>query len=884
MWNSLVTFACVLELTIDVPAAAHMPDVTLSFRFARSHTDGVFIVDVKDFPPLPLTTPLPPMHSRVSSLQSYQSSGLRSSTPKVPPGFEHAHAHPPPQILESPTYPAQTVALRGTSTSFVPVTPAVPILPIGPRTGTPKPKIPEVLQEESKGEKSEERQPTQASKPKTEASVISLGSPKQRPTRQKPKVEKLNLVKSEEEVKNEEVPLTFNTGDNKGKKAATVKPGKIELPPFAAATQTPSVTTGGLEKSAAPVLDSAVVGTPGTTSQPVTPGMTTPSEPFKASTRPKVLRVLTTGPVKAAEQTPPSAATEKSSIIPPSAAKRGSRRPSLSSAQQSRPSTPAMSERPSHDASRAGSPPPSIIGSAPERTKSKAQQKKERKEKARTTEVSEAASSTSTTVIEEVAPVIARQKKQKKQRVESSAFASADETGSPKPNTDLTPTVVPEKPATSINCAKLDPKGAVIPAPSSRKRGKAASSQVQPPSTPPTESPKEEESAAEPAEPKPAYSVRDLLNEATKAAGPNADPAATHTALQKLLQEHVAAMPKIISSLLQSGDLAKDHPWLNPPSFNSAAYKLPSDARRGQEYLDGNAYSANDAFGYIYLPTKEKQALKDGNAVSVADAGERKDDLLKRCLVTPNGWVLRHLSADESEKVLELEERRQMYVEEFGEVGTMAGLGVLESDDFTNLGGGMERLAKQGERHNVVWILGDDGQIEDDDEFDQFDDEDGEVDGEIGVSDEEGEEEDFEDDENIDDEGFEADDHLDMPGAWEHPARLQPASRVSSGGRINSLPGLGPHSRTNALRLPTRGPSMPDHPSPPTIRAPTVATPSTANANASTTASTSTPSSNANLRLFASDALQKRVHESQRALEAARKDMEKVEKLGYEES
>ncbi|EXJ53934.1 hypothetical protein A1O7_09271 [Cladophialophora yegresii CBS 114405] len=829
------------------------------------------VLDVKDFPPLPITTPLPPIHSRVSSLQSYQSSGLRSSTPKIPPGFEQAHAHPPPpQRPDSPTQPARTVALRSTSTSSTPVTPAVPVLPIGPRTSTPQPKVSEVSEEESKQSKRDEKPVPQAIKLKAQVNEISLGSPKQKQTRQK--------VKAETEKKEDTAAeaATDRSVDKKAKKAPAVKPEKIELPPVALSSASTSLPT---YKSAAetPLLESSVVATPATMSRPGTPGTTTASEPSKTSARPRVLRVTTGVTPKVAEQTPASATTERSSILPPSAARKGSRRPSLSSAQQSRPSTPAMSERPSHDASRASSPPPSIIGSAPERTKTKAQLKKERKEKSRkTTEVGETPSVASTPVVEEVAPVVARQKKQKRQRLGSGAIASADEIASPKKPTGAKLADTTDRQA--ANAGDPDSKrelGQIPTAASPSKRAGTTHSQPSEPSTPAPER-AQEDPPLKPEDSKPAYSVRDLLHDAAEAAGPNASPTATHAALQKLLQEHVSSMPKIISSLLQSGDLSKDHPWLNPPSFNSAAYKLPPDSRRGQEYLDGNAYSANDAFGYIYLPMKEKQALKDGNAVSVADAGDRKDDLLKRCLVTPNGWVLRHLSADESEKVLELEERRQTYVEEFGDVGTMSGLGVLEMDDFTNLGGGMEKLARHGERHGVVWIVGEDGQMEDDDdEFEPFDHEDGGVDGAIGVTDEDGEDDGFEDD--IDERVFDTDEHLEMPGAWEHPPRnARPPSRVASGGRINSLPGLGPHSRTNALRLPPRGPIAPECPSQPLD--------SETNAPAPVTTGPATTASGAihdttNLRLLENEALQKRVQESQKALEAARKEMEKLEKM-----
>ena len=761
------------------------------------------------------------------------------------------------------------MAQRNAPTGSVlqPALPTLPSLPAGPRSSTPKLKAPELLKEEMLNNQVEQQ------RLKNEASEISLGSPKQKATRQKSMGEMSDVTKDGIVTgKKDDLPTSTKSGDTKAKKLTTNKPPKIQVPSAAssASIPPPSIATNEFPQDilATPGVTSALVGTPGSISHPATPGTSTPSEPSNVSARHRVMRITTDATSKVIEQTPASVTTERSSVFPLSTTKRGSRRPSLSSVQQSRPSTPGMSERPSHDASRASSPPPSTVGSAPERGKSKNQQKKDRKAR-KTTEVSEALSAASTPVTEEVAPVVARQTKKKKSRVESTTIASVDETASPKEATNAVPAhIVPEPTTTSTSAApKLEQKETITPAPASKTKGKTAT-QVQKPSTPVPEIPREE-SPQMAEEVKPAYSVLDLFNETGKAAGPNADAATTHTALQKLLHDHVSSMPKIIASLLASGDLSKDHPWLNPPSFNSAAYKLAPDSRHGQEYLDGNAYSANDAFGYIYLPMKEKQALKDGNAVSVADAGERKDDLLKRCLVTPNGWVLRHLSADESEKVLELEERRQMYVEDFGEIGTMTGLGALEPDDYINATGGMPRLATQGERHGVVWIVGEDGQIDDDELSDPFDHGDAEVDGAIGVSDEEAEG--LYDEGSIDDPG--------MPRAWESstPNRYL-APTIGPGGRPNSLPGLGPHSKTTTQPLPLTSPNLvPDQP--PSVNrattrpnipaAPATAPPATSNAQ----------SDKVNPRLLENDALQKRIQETQKALDAARKDMERLDKM-----
>ena len=75
----------------------------------------------------------------------------------------------------------------------------------------------------------------------------------------------------------------------------------------------------------------------------------------------------------------------------------------------------------SEGVSRASSPPPSIVGSAPERTKTKNQLKKERKEKSKSSQSQKLVEpaqipevATAPPVTEPVAPIVARQKKQKK--------------------------------------------------------------------------------------------------------------------------------------------------------------------------------------------------------------------------------------------------------------------------------------------------------------------------------------------------------------------------------------------------------------------------------------------------------------------------------------
>jgi len=148
------------------------------------------------------------------------------------------------------------------------------------------------------------------------------------------------------------------------------------------------------------------------------------------STQPRTLKVV---PTSHAEITPKVGSASPSVPETPSVMNKPlSRRPSLNSIHA--PGTP-MSEKISENASvtstsmsRANSPPPSKVGTAPIRHISKSQQKKERQARAKQAEdatKSEAAPSKSIAEESEIAPIIGRKKKTKK----------------PKNNTDTTPAV-----------------------------------------------------------------------------------------------------------------------------------------------------------------------------------------------------------------------------------------------------------------------------------------------------------------------------------------------------------------------------------------------------------------------------------------------------------
>ena len=537
-------------------------------------------------------------------------------------------------------------------------------------------------------------------KGKGKASEVSLGSPRPRATRQvSQQVKSEGLVRDKEATEAAKV-VPVKTSESKTKEVQKAsKPEKVELPAaVTTAVAKAAEHTSTSEKVATPtVADRSIVATPPLMSpRPATPTTTASEVSRSSAARPRTLRVTTATTAKQTDTAPPSATTERSVPLPFPRADHVSRQGSISSAQRmdslsqshSRPSTPAMSERlQSEVASRASSPPPSIVGSAPERTKSKAQAKKERKEKSKASKPSEltveSSSANPTPPAEEVGPIVARQKKQKRK---------------------------------SDKSQHIDDEPAQKPVQTKRQvEDKPPSKTPSLPSTPNPPTPQEPE--PEPVDDdRPPYTLRDLFTDASRL------PSDTTNPIQQLLHEHVSSAPKILSSLIASGDLTRDHPFLNPVPFNSSAYRLPGDSRKGQDYLDAHGYTPTSAFGYVYLPSKERKALERGSAVGVAGAlpsepansrnskgsnsATHKEDLLRKCLITPNGIVYRHLSAEESDKVLELEERRSRYVEELGEdVGGMHGLeNPLEVDDFINLTGGIEELGRRGEAHGVVWV------------------------------------------------------------------------------------------------------------------------------------------------------------------------------------
>lgn len=187
----------------------------------------------------------------------------------------------------------------------------------------------------------------------------------------------------------------------------------------AVATSFGQIKSKEATSSAAPVESRPV--TPATPAAPAVPASHASGSSIARQTQSRTLRVVST-PIAETPPRLPSASPSSVNMPPPSAAKREpSRRGSFASVQL--PGTP-MSERISDNASytsasisRANTPPPIKIGSAPVRQVSKSQQKKERQARAKLVEGASKAQDAPVPAIAEQpeqAPIIGRKKKAKK--------------------------------------------------------------------------------------------------------------------------------------------------------------------------------------------------------------------------------------------------------------------------------------------------------------------------------------------------------------------------------------------------------------------------------------------------------------------------------------
>jgi CCR4-NOT transcription complex subunit 4 len=600
-----------------------------------------------------------------------------------------------------------------------PVTPVVPIFPIDPRVPTPKAKpkdepIVEMKAVKEDAEKSDDSEPEgspMTSSQKAESSNSGLRVPKRAGTTAETTTADAlenTVVAGSERYATDILSTVLNASPAIELSAISI-PEKLELTGVREAKLPSAVQSPAADQT--PVLAASTAATPPAMSRPGTPATAASRTSESSAMRPKTLRITSTISQKP-DTTPASAVTEKSISLPSTISKQRSRQPSVSSISRSRPSTPAISDHAySNDISRASSPPPSIVGSAPERPKTKNQIRKERKSKGKdaTETNSDGPPTPVERRVEEQQPIIARQKKKKRRAPDRNAV---DDDSSPTvaaENIDRKTPAAPE----SMRVTKPQSNKNIRAAGNSEQASVRADDTVFEPelgNRPSVSVAAKEEKINSSATPKEPYTLNQLLIDSGRVNDPEA--------FKRLLDEHISNIQTLFSQLFDSKQLDQSSALFNLPPLTS--YRLPPDSRRGADYLDGNGYTMSSPFGEVYLDSKQKKELQQGSAVHISDPN-RPNDLLRRSMVTKSGRVYRHLSQEEEDRALVLERRREEDEQKYGELGAKEMLKVDEAD-LMNIQGGLDELLKHGDRHGISWVMNEseniDGDLNEEDDAD----------------------------------------------------------------------------------------------------------------------------------------------------------------------
>ncbi|KAJ5612451.1 hypothetical protein N7510_005645 [Penicillium lagena] len=383
-----------------------------------------------------------------------------------------------------------------------------------------------------------------------------------------------------------------------------------------------------------------------------------PNSPFTTASRisdssgprqPRVLRVVDT---PKAETPPVPTAPSVASFAGTGGAR--SRKQSISS--NSRPDTPIEfgSEADfyaSGSVSRASSPPASNrIGSAPVRAITKSQAKKERRQKAKEAEAKKV--ETVPAVEETVqAPILGRKRKTKKPAnsiVESGSVAA-----------DAVPESVtaakPDKSSPKKNQPKTDSSKNV-------KEKEELAREAKTPTMP--EQPIEQRAPVE--EWRSHNTVEQLMR----------DSEATGISIRDLFLERTKPLHELLAAMHRSEELNLHTSSL----FNPANLSQRVDMKCTADDYDLLRHP-------IELTEDHRKTLLRGEFVRIGTEAKN------RCLITPRGCVIPHLSTEEENKYIELEKRMNDVVDP-----------TLDGPDPSNRSGGLEALFATPEKFNICWV------------------------------------------------------------------------------------------------------------------------------------------------------------------------------------
>ncbi|TVY48081.1 General negative regulator of transcription subunit [Lachnellula occidentalis] len=537
----------------------------------------------------------------------------RSSTPSVPPGFLPQHRLS--NLHETPAkVPSRILA---TSAPFVPpsTTPLASV--VIPESSSPSPSASQAKQElrQLATQRGLTKQiASQSSQPAVQADDFpALGSEKAKvPLTPTPTPSKLN-PKPASTVTNKKqssiIPATAQT-PSKGDKRAT--PLSVVVPSTVSTktpTDVPAHAPSGADYPALP---------------PSTPAASSTQSPASRNAS-KPLRITPTvkSDIPSAGSATPFPVT---STFPPQLP--ASRQPSLASmSRHERPGTPT-SEMISDNASitstsmsRANSPPPSKIGSAPIKTTTRSARKKQVEQKKKERLEMEVAAAEQEPKVEEIGPITGRKRKQKKDRIISSAAGGSTPAASRPPSpspVDTASTSLEQKSKASPTemTHSQDQQTSIeleIGKPSrghdAKTKGKAksrTSAAVTANTTP---------------EPVPAPASAEIEEEGTTTDKPIPTPAS------------------VLQDLTASGEIS-DAAQL------AILKEKPGTSARSHHDVEIQAQGQK-----LTITTEDRAALFSGKPV------RKNGDGPTRILLTPNGDYVRNLTAEEEDRYLQLQAR-----------------------------------------------------------------------------------------------------------------------------------------------------------------------------------------------------------------------------------
>lgn len=570
------------------------------------------------------------------STESHGSS-MRTGTPTLPPGLPVPQSHLAPTLLQSPLDPSS------------PASPA-PFPPPGLGSDFP----PVGTEEAPSRHQSPEAEDTPEAAPPSSrvknVSQISLGSPV-------PK----SAQKARSQSKDELTPI----GDKRESSSTTTKskPMKLDLPINTAQPSESSLSKveTSIQSAHGQAPPSAIGSRPNT---PLT-GVSRMSD-SSIPRQHRVLRVVDTPK----NETPPPVSANQSISSNPITAKARSRRPSISSL--SRPETPGDGgsegdQYTSASVSRANSPPASSrIGSAPVRSMTKSQAKKERRQKAKEAE----AKKHEAVLVEEPvqAPIVGRKRKTKKTPASTNEPSSAVAADIPEPGHE------PEQPAKT----EQEPieKGVDEESEAVKKtKAKEKPSKEEKPSPVAEKVPDADTKLGEEAW-RAENTVEQMLKDAESGGG----------SIKELFTERTHSLQALLAQLHKSGVLDLN----NHPLFNPANLSQRFDMKCSADDYEGLKHP-------IELTDEDRRTLLRGEPIRInADSDMLKD----RCLISPRGCILHHLSPEEEERYLALEKSIVWAIDSFQDYSAVP----ITEPDVTNRGGGLDALFATPENFNICWV------------------------------------------------------------------------------------------------------------------------------------------------------------------------------------